>query len=259
MARAAITRAIIKQLKSAFKKSVGKENYSQPEFGRYLYGKNYESSFRSDGTQKLKERIRNLMNQEKIPALTTKQTGSLRKTTKQTEATKQKLKEARLKNIAEGKGMNLPTAGLKGAKRKWVPQLDAYIRPYTSDRGVHEVMEQALRRDKQRGLLDIAFGKGTPAKIENKQKKFLKQFQKNLLDDEFMGNYLSAATPYGKKAGRYTEDFSKLSTDEQYAEVVQNYLKSRGYSDKQIKDLFPTSFATTGHMPPVKESYADWL
>ena len=120
-------------------------------------------------------------------------------------------------------------------------------------------MEQALRRDKQRGLLDIAFGKGTKSQIENKQKKFLKQFQKNLLDDEFMGNYLSAATPYGKKAGRYTEDFSKLSTDEQYAEVVQNYLKSRGYSDKQIKDLFPTSFATTGHMPPVKESYADWL
>ena len=260
MARAAITRAIIKQLKSAFKKSVGKENYSQPEFGRYLYGKNYESSFRSDGSQKLKERIRNLMQQEKIPALTMKQTGALRKTTKQTEATKQKLKEARLKNIAEGKGMNLPTAGLKGAKRKWVPQLDAFIRPYTSDRGVHEVMEQALRRDKQRGLLDIAFGKGTPAKIENKQKKFLKQFQKNLSDDEFMDDYLRAATPYGKKAERYfKEDFSKLSTDKEYVEVVRNYLKSRGYSDEEIAFLMKTRFATTGHIPAVKESYADWL
>ena len=170
-----------------------------------------------------------------------------------------KITKKRFEDIAAGKGMNLPTAGLKGSKRKWTPQLDSYIEKYTDDKGLQEVMEQALRRDKQRGLLDIAFGKGTKSQIENKQKKFLKQFQENLLDDEFMGNYLSAATPYGKKAGRYTEDFSKLSTDEQYAEVVQNYLKSRGYSDKQIKDLFPTSFATTGHMPPVKESYADWL
>jgi hypothetical protein len=170
-----------------------------------------------------------------------------------------KLKQKRLEDIAAGKGMNLPTAGLKGSKRKWTPQLDSYIEKYTDDKGLQEVMEQALRRDKQRGLLDIAFGKGTKSQIENKQKKFLKQFQKNLLDDEFMEDYLKAATPYGKKAGRYTEDFSKLSTDEQYAEVVRNYLKSRGYSDKQIKDLFPTSFATTGHMPPVKESYADWL
>jgi hypothetical protein len=260
MARAVITQAILKTLKSAFKKSVGKENYNQPAFGKYLYGKNYESSFRSDGTQKIKERIRNLMKQENIPALTTKQTGKLRKKTEHTEATKQKLKEARLKNIAKGKGMNLPTAGLIGSKRKYVPQLDAYIKRYTDNRGIHEVMEQALRRDKQRGLLNIAFGKGTRNQIEKKQAKFLKQFQKNLVDDEFMNDYLRAATPYGKKAERFLEkDFSKLSTDKQYAEVVRNYLKSRGHSDDEIKKLFPTRFATTGHISPVRESYADWL
>jgi len=181
------------------------------------------------------------------------------------EAQSKKQSKSRKKNIAEGKGMNLPhqkssTRKLSGSTRKWVPQLDAYINPYTQNRGIHEVMEQALRRDKQRGLLDIAFGKGTKDQKKKRQVQFLKQFQKNLLDDEFMGNYLRAATPYGKKAGRYfKEDFSKLSTDEQYKEVVKNYLKSRGHSDKEITDLFPTRFATTGHIPPVRESYADWL
>jgi len=107
MARAVITQAILKTLKSAFKKSVGKENYNQPAFGKYLYGKNYESSFRSDGSQKLKERIRNLMKQENIPALTMKQTGKLRKKTEHTEATKQKLKEVHLKNLEEARKLPL--------------------------------------------------------------------------------------------------------------------------------------------------------
>jgi len=181
------------------------------------------------------------------------------------EAQSKKQSKSRKKNIAEGKGMNLPhqkssTRKLSGSTRKWVPQLDAYINPYTQNRGIHEVMEQALRRDKQRGLLDIAFGKGTKDQKKKRQVQFLKQFQKNISDDEFMEDYLKAATPYGTKAGRYfKEDFSKLSTDEQYKEVVKNYLKSRGHSDKEITDLFPTRFATTGHIPPVRESYADWL
>ena len=83
-----------------------------------------------------------------------------------------KITKKRFEDIAAGKGMNLPTAGLKGSKRKWTPQLDSYIEKYTDDKGLQEVMEQALRRDKQRGLLDIAIGNGTKSQIENKQKKF---------------------------------------------------------------------------------------
>ena len=263
-----LTQAAVTGGKAAFKAYAKKNKipFNSNTFAKHLQSKGYESPFRKD-SEKLTTTIQNYMRNAKVPGRTTKETGLLGgakdpKTGARyiPEDIKNVLSEKRLEAIAAGKGLNLPPPKLRGAKRKWVPQLDAYIRPYTSDRGVHEVMEQALRRDKQRGLLDIAFGKGTPAKIENKQKKFLKQFQKNLIDDEFMDDYLRAATPYGKKAERYfKEDFSKLSTNKEYVEVVRNYLKSRGYSDEEIAFLMKTRFATTGHIPPVKESYADWL
>ena len=201
-----------------------------------------------------------LILKDKVKIIPNTVSGKLRKKTKHTAETKEKISEKRRANPKS----NYKSKKDPGSDRKYTPQLDSPVKNYFNkylgsdykdyELGIRELIEQKLRQIKTKMAKDnvpnyeLIF-KESVRSPENMMKSYPK-----LLDE---------ILPYRHKAQRFIEkDYHQLSqgpNTKLYRQQVYDYLKSRGKTHEEIQALFPKSFATVGHKPPTGLSYDDFL
>tara|TARA_R100001530_G_scaffold107759_1_gene75420 strand:- start:1080 stop:2552 length:1473 start_codon:yes stop_codon:yes gene_type:complete len=177
-----------------------------------------------------------------------------------TEAGKKIIKKTR----ADSPQSNYKSKKDPGSDRKHTPNMNSPIKRFFNkylgsdykeyEQGIRELIEQKLRQIKTKMSKDNVPNYEIIFRESIKTPEAMMKAYPKLLDE---------ILPYRHKAQRFIEeDYHQLSqgpNTKLYRQQVYDYLKSRGKTDKEIKAMFPKSFATVGHDPPAGLSYGDFL
>ena len=156
--------------------------------------------------------------------------------------------------------------------RTLLPNLDAYTKTFLKKhtnldeassefRGITEMMEQAIRRDKAKDWLGIRLGDYSKSQIRKLSDKHKSQFKKNIQDKNFMEKYYDEVSSYRGKGAAYIDEADAAFAEDlyRYRDEVYNYMKARGMTEESIKKMFAPYFKTVGHKGPIGASYEDFL
>ena len=159
-----------------------------------------------------------------------------------------------------------------GSSRVLIPNLDAYTKAFlrkhanldeasSEFKGIGEMMEQAIRRDKAKDWLGIRLGDYSKSQIRKLSDKHKSQFKKNIQDKNFMEKYYDEVYSYRGKGAAYIDEADAAFAEDlhRYRDEVYAFMKARGMTDESIKKMFAPYFKTVGHKGPIGASYEDFL